>query len=446
MKDTLTSGNIQKGLLRFSVPIILSMLASQLYSMVDAMIIGSKLGTNALAAVSNASTVLLVFLFISGGIELGANLFIASMHSAAGPQQLTKISYNILFYDLIVSLILVGLGELFILPLLQFIHTPPEIMNEALQYARIFIGGLPLLMLYDVLRQMMIGCGDSRYPLYFVILTTSINIILDLLFVYGFHWGVMGAAFASVIAQGVGLICSFYHYYKQVLQEAFCWLDIQKQYFIELIRLAFPSTLQQMMAPISSMMKQTLLGTIGISAIAGFSAANRLTTFLLIIIYGYSQSLTIFIAQNASLKQDKRIKNGIAISYKTLMLISTLLLTTCLCFYQPLLGLFTQDPEAIHFGAILLLHEPWFYYFIAVRQVNESYLRGYKKMVAYTFCNLAVTFVNILVCYSFVPSIGFKGFYWATGISSFIGMLLGIYLVKRQKKTSALRNNPEAML
>ena len=438
MKDTLISGNISKGLLRFSVPIILSMLASQLYSMVDAMIIGSKLGTNALAAVSNASTVLLIFLFISGGIELGANLFIASIHSTTAPQEFTKISYNILFYDLIISLILVVLGELFILPLLQFIHTPLEIMNEALQYARIFIGGLPFLMLYDVLRQMMIGCGDSRYPLYFVTLTTFINIALDLLFVYGFHWGVMGAAFASVIAQSIGLVCGFYRYYKQVLRKAFCWLDIQRQYFIELVRLAFPSTLQQMMAPISSLIKQTLLGTIGISAIAGFSAANRLTTFLLIIVYGYSQSLTIFIAQNASLKQVTRIKKGMSISYKTLMLISTLLLILCLCFYQPLLRLFTQDLEALHFGAILLLREPWFYYFIAVRQINESYLRGYKKMTAYTFCNLVVTVINILVSYSFVPSIGFQGFYWATGISSFIGMLLAIYLVNNQKNKIAV--------
>ena len=164
-QNTLLHGPVRPALLRYAFPIILSMVATQFYSVADTMIIGLRLDADALAAVSNASTVLMIFLFISGGMELGGGLLVAAGKPTATRQEMAELLYNLLFVDLALALGLTALGFFTLPALLRFIRTPEEILAEAVLYGRVYLVGLPFLMLYDLTKQCVMGCGDSKTPL-----------------------------------------------------------------------------------------------------------------------------------------------------------------------------------------------------------------------------------------------------------------------------------------
>lgn len=198
-QNTLLYGPVRPALLRYAFPIILSMVATQFYSVADTMIIGLRLDADALAAVSNASTVLMIFLFISGGMELGGGLLVAAGKPTATRQEMAELLYNLLFVDLALALGLTTLGFFTLPALLRFIRTPEEILAEAVLYGRVYLVGLPFLMLYDLTKQCVMGCGDSKTPLRAVVATSVMNILLDLALVGPF--GVAGAAGATAAAQ-----------------------------------------------------------------------------------------------------------------------------------------------------------------------------------------------------------------------------------------------------
>lgn len=434
MKDEILTGDIRKVLIRFSIPIMLSMAATQFYSMADSMIIGLKLGANSLAAVSNASTILMLFLFISGGLELGANVFVASSKAILSKEEMMKSSYNIIFLDFIVSIVLLILGQLFFAKFLNLINTPIEIMEEAIIYGRIYLFGIPFLMLYDLMKQMLMGYGDTKRPMNLVFITTLFNIGLDFILIYIFHLGVSGAAIASVFAQIVGLIPCSIMIYKTFLNQPFQKSFIDIKYFKEIAQLALPSILQQLLVPFSSMVKQSLLGGIGVNAIAGFSAADKITNLLMMPIVGYIQSLVVFLAQNISMNKKKRINGAIKISYQLLFLVTTVLIICVFLFNEHMLSLFTDNNEAILFGRIILMHEPYFYYFIAARHLNEGILRGYKKMNYYLLSSTMTILLTVGLSKVLVERIGYNGFYFATGLGSIFGMFFAIYLVRFTRK------------
>ena len=201
-ENTLLHGPVRPALLRYALPIILSMVATQFYSVADTMIIGLRLDADALAAVSNASTILMLFLFISGGMELGGGLLVAAGRPTATRQEMAELLYNLLFVDLVLALGLTALGFFTLPALLRLIRTPEEILAEAVLYGRVYLVGLPFLMLYDLTKECIMGCGDSKTPLRAVVATSVMNIVLDLALVGPF--GVAGAAGATAAAQIAG--------------------------------------------------------------------------------------------------------------------------------------------------------------------------------------------------------------------------------------------------
>ena len=179
-KFDLLTGPAGKTILRFSIPTIIGMAATQLYSVVDTMIICQMMDTYALGAVSNAAAVLMVFLFISGGLELGCGLLTASEKPKLEPGELSGLIYNMLFLDAAVALLVLCGGMWGMERFPRLINTPAEIIDAAVLYGRVYLLGLPFLMLYDLSRQLVISCGESRVPLFAVLATSAANIVLDL--------------------------------------------------------------------------------------------------------------------------------------------------------------------------------------------------------------------------------------------------------------------------
>ena len=434
-ENPLLAGPVRPALLRFAGPVILSMMATQLYTVADTMIVGLCLDANALAAVSNASTVLMAFLFVSGGMELGGGLLLAARRPTAAPDELSAVAYNLLFLDAALGLAMAGAGFAGAEWLLRLIRTPDVILPQAAEYIRFYLAGLPFLMLYDLSKQLVMACGNSKTPLYAVLATSVLNILLDLAWVRPF--GVAGAAAATALSQAAGCLFMLWYLRRGLLTGPFRLSMLDRRCLWEVFRLSAPNAIQQASAPVGSMVKQGLLGGIGVAAIAGFSCAGKMSSLLLMPVYGFTQSLVFFIAQNTAAGQDARVREG-ARQARGIMLLYALLVTVgCILLARPMLRLFTADTAAIAYGALLLGRQAVVYAFTAMKHYQEASLRGRQQMGRYLASNLGGTAADLLACLVLVPLCGYSGFYLASFVSAPASFLLAAGLARAGAKRSA---------
>lgn len=296
-ENSLLTGAVRPALLRYALPIILSMVATQFYAVADTMIIGLRLDADALAAVSNASTVLMIFLFISGGMELGGGLLVAAGKPTATKHEMTELLYNLLFVDEVIALLTTAVGFVTLPALLRLINTPAEILDTAVLYGRIYLMGLPFLMPYDLSKECVMGCGDSKTPLKVIVATSAMNIVLDLVLVGPF--GVAGAAAATAAAQVAGAVYMVAFLRRTQMDAAFSPRMLKGRYARDIFRLSAPNSVQQASGTIITTVKQGLLGGLGVEAIAGFSCAGKLSSLLMMPVFGFVQSTVFFIAQHS---------------------------------------------------------------------------------------------------------------------------------------------------
>ena len=434
-ENALLSGPVRPALLRFAGPIILTMVATQLYSVADTMIVGLCLDADALAAVSNASTVLMVFLFVSGGMELGGGLLLAARRPTSTPDELSASVYNLLFIDGVLGLLMAGAGLLGAEWLLRLIRTPAGILPQAAEYIRFYLAGLPFLMVYDLSKQLVMGCGNSKTPLYAVLGTSVLNILLDLAWVGPF--GVAGTAAATALSQVAGCLFMLWYLRRTILTGPFHPAMLDRRCLWEVFRLAAPSAIQQASAPVGGMIKQGLLGGIGVAAIAGFSCANKMSSLLLMPVYGFTQSRVILIAQNTAAPQDGRVHTGVRQARSIMLLYALAVTAGCVLFARPMLRLFTTDGDAIAYGALLLSRQAIVYAFTAMKHFQEASLRGRQQMGLYLASNLGGTAIDLLACVLLVPLWGYSGFYLASFVSAPAGFLLAAGLARAGARQAA---------
>lgn len=419
---SLLHGPVRPALLRYALPILLSMVATQLYTVADTMIIGLKLDSSALAAVSNASTVLLVFLFVSGGLELGGGLLAAARKPTASPQEMSDLGYNLLFVDLAVALALTAAGGLGMEACLRLIHTPAEVLDQAVLYGRVYLLGLPFLMVYDLSKQVLTGCGDTLTPLLAVVFTSVLNVVLDLALVGPF--GVAGAAGATAFSQLVGAVFMLWKLHRTLLAGPFSPKALRLAWLWEILRLSAPSTLQQASVTLVLLARQSLLSGLGVAAIAGFSCAGRLSSLLQMPIFGFVQSVVFFVAQNTAAAQPERVAQGLREGRRILLGYSLLMAAASIGLARPMLRLFTTDLTAIQFGARLLRWQGPTWVLTAQRHLLEGRLRGRQQMARYLVSNIGQLLLEIGLLFVLVPRIGFDGFWLSTWICAPAGLLL----------------------
>ena len=427
-QNTLLHGPVRPALLRYAFPIILSMVATQFYSVADTMIIGLRLDADALAAVSNASTVLMIFLFISGGMELGGGLLVAAGKPTATKHEMTELLYNLLFVDEVIALLTTAVGFVTLPALLRLINTPAEILDTAVLYGRIYLLGLPFLMPYDLSKECVMGCGDSKTPLKVIVATSVMNIVLDLVLVGPF--GVAGAAAATAAAQVAGAVYMVAFLRRTQMDAAFSPRMLKARYARDIFRLSAPNSIQQASGTIITTVKQGLLGGLGVAAIAGFSCAGKLSSLMMMPVYGFVQSIVFFIAQNTTAAQPQRVQEGLREGRRILLFYSLLVAALCIGLNGPLLRLFTTDASAAAYGSTMLAYEGLTYIFTAQKHLCEARLRGAQKMGLYLASNLGQIGLNLCACVLLVPRIGFSGFWLSTWISAPAGLVLAALLAK----------------
>ena len=282
---------------------------------------------------------------------------------------MTELLYNLLFVDEVIALLTTAVGFVTLPALLRLINTPAEILDTAVLYGRIYLMGLPFLMPYDLSKECVMGCGDSKTPLKVIVATSAMNIVLDLVLVGPF--GVAGAAAATAAAQVAGAVYMVAFSAPHPGGRGLLAPDAQGALCQGYFPAVSPNSIQQASGTIITTVKQGLLGGLGVEAIAGFSCAGKLSSLLMMPVFGFVQSTVFFIAQNTAALQPGRVKEGLREGRRILLVYSLGVVAVCIGLRGPLLRLFTTDPAAASYGCTMLAFESVTCLFVAQKHLSS---------------------------------------------------------------------------
>jgi putative MATE family efflux protein len=454
MITDLTQGKPMKLLLRFSLPLLVSVLFQQLYSMADSMIAGKMIGLNALSAIGVSFPVTMIFLAFGYGCNIGCSVVISNYFGAKDYKK-TKIAiYTSLIGVIAAGLVLTVIGLILSRPLMTALNTPPEILEDALKYLNVFIGGVVFMMLYNVCNGICTALGDSKTPMIFLICSSAANVFMDIFFIGVLHMGVAGAAWATLICQG---ICSLLGVF--VLRLRINQIHVPKaavnpnyrfrrafapQMFLKISGVAIPSIMQQSFVSVGNILIQGLINGMGTQTIAGFNSAMRVNLTAISLIAAMGGAFSSYTAQNIGAGHLDRVKSGFKSSLILTAIISILFTSLILLFAPNLIKLFISDStgidetnKAIEAGKLLLQYASPFYIVVGLKLLADGALRGMREMTFFmigTFSDLAI---RVAVSFLLAPKFGEKGLVSSWPIGWVIGTAISVslYLYVMHKRT-----------
>lgn len=312
MQKDMTAGSPAKAIVGFTIPVFIGNIFQQFYSMVDTIIVGKFVGTKALAAVGSVGTINFLIIGFMLGLTAGFTVLTAQRYGAGDMKNMRRTVGSAVVLSLIVTLVMTLVSMLGMRGLLQFMHTPEDIFADAYQYIMIICGGIFATVLYNMLASVLRALGNSQVPLYFLILSALLNVVLDLLFIIVFHWGAAGAAYATVISQGVsGILCLVY------IAKKMPELRLEKEDFrlsahiVKMqVGIGIPMALQYSITAIGTMMVQSALNMLGSMAVAAFTAASKVEQIATQAYVALGTTMATFCAQNMGAGKLDRIRRG----------------------------------------------------------------------------------------------------------------------------------------
>lgn len=377
----MTEGSIGGQMFRFAVPLFIGNLFQQLYNTADALIVGNMLGNGALAAVSATGN--LVFLMVSffGGISAGAGVAISRFFGSGEKDRMRSAIHTNFALSLAAAGILTVLGTMFTPTILRWMGTPEDIMEQSCTYIRVYFAGSLSMVLYNSLRGTMQSVGDSTHPLYYLIVSSVINVILDILFIAKFGTGVGGAALATVISQFISVFLCIRRLmttdedYRLRLRE----VRIDWRMMKLIVEYGLPSGLQNSVIAIANVVVQSNINYFGTMAVAGCGAYSKIEGFAFLPITSFTIAITTFVGQNLGAKKYERAKKGARFGI-ICCLIASELVGIAVYFTAPgLIGFFTDQPEAIAFGVQKCHICVLFFFLLSMSHCLAAVLRGAGK-------------------------------------------------------------------
>ena len=440
---SMTQGPISRQLLRFSVPMILGNLFQLTYNAVDTVIVGHCVGKNAVAAVGTANPIMNVVIFFIGGICMGASVLMSEYYGAQDLRRLKREVSTTLLAGGLFALVMSAVCALLARPVLLLIKTPAEIIDEAAGYLHIIFAGLLFTYLYNFYSNTLRSIGDSRTPLLFLILSSALNIGLDLALVAGLGLGVRGAAIATVISQGVsGVLCILYIRLRiPLLHFGRGELVLDPSMLARTLNYSWVTALQQTCIYIGKLAVQGAVNPLGVDSIAAFNAVARVDDFAITPMQSIGSALTTFVAQNHGAHNEGRIHKGLA----TGAAIGTAYWgVICAPIYFGagfVMHLFvpTGGEAVLALGAVYLHRMAFFYLFTAWTNSLQGYFRGRGLLTATLVSSLLQIVIRVICSYWLAPATGIGGIALACGIGWTAMMLyeLPLYLRDRGKRKLA---------
>ncbi len=423
MNHNLTEGQPEKVLWKFSVPMFISVIFQQLYNIADSVIAGKFAGEDALAAVGASYPITMIFMAIAVGSNIGCAVIISQLFGAKKYRDMKTAVSTTIISSIVLSAFLTLAGLLTSTLMMRAIHTPNNIMQDGALYLRIYIGGFAFLFLYNIATGIFTSLGDSKTPLWFLIGSSLGNIVLDLLFVAGFHWGVAGVAWATFIAQGVACILALItlaHRMRSVQAEG------EKVYFSGkmlgmISRIAIPSILQQSFVSVGNIFIQSLINGYGSSVIAGYSAAIKLNTFTITSFATLANGLSSFTAQNIGAGLTERVKKGFRAGIRMAMYVAVPFFLAFFFAGRTMISLFMTEESttALDTGVLFLRIVSPFYFIISVKLMADGVLRGAGVMRQFMTTTFSDLILRVLLSYVFARYLGTTGIWlsWPVGWS-----------------------------
>lgn len=436
----MTQGNPTRLLLSFAIPMLIGNLFQQAYSLADSVIVGQLLGSNALAAVGSTGSVTFLFFSICNGVGSGAGI-VTAQYFGAGLFERTKRAIANAAYIMFTAAAIMGVLAFLAAPaILGMMGTPQELLPDAVTYMRMSCIGVPLVAVYNYTSSMLRALGDSRTPLYFLIFSCFLNVLLDVFFVYNLGMGVFGAALATIIAQVIsGVGCLLYalkfNPYFHLTRE-----DMQPDGAIirQAVRLGLPLALQWSLIAVSSTAMQTFVNSFGPEAMAAYTATNRIEQLVHMPYGSISSALATYSGQNFGARNMQRVKDGL----KHGMLLSAIFTVIMMIAYQlssePIMRMFVKEAPVILLGAEALRLTSWFYIFLATIYMSRGVLNGVGDAM-FAFINGVVEVLCRIflpqVMVALIPGADQMTIWWACGVTWVISgafCLLRYYFWRRK--------------
>jgi len=447
MRD-LTKGDEATTLITFALPMLLGNVFQQFYNMVDSFVVGRFVGTNALAAVGVSFPVIFLLVALIMGITMGSSVLISQFFGARDRERLAStISTSYLF--LFGAGIFMSVIGFFSVPfILNILAVPPEIYSEARSYMSIILGGMLITFGYNGVSAMLRGIGDSKTPLYLLIAASLMNVVLDLVFVIVFHWGVAGAAWATLISQAFSFISAMviFNRTESHMKVELKKLSWNKEIFGNMIKIGLPTGIQQTLVSLGMMMLTRIVNEFGPSTMAAYTAAARIDSFASMPAMNLSQALMTFTGQNMGAGKTERVKKGhrAAIIMNIVISLSITLLVTLAGHW--LIGIFTTDSVVIDIGARYLLIVGFFYIIFGNMFINNGVMRGAGDVFIPMISSLLALWIVRIPCallFTKVFGMGSDGIWWSIPAGWFIGFVFTTWYYRTGKwKTKVLVRRP----
>ncbi len=434
VKD-LTTGPIGREILAFAIPLFLGQLLQQLYNVADAWVVGNFADNNAFAAVSSTGSMTFLVIGFFNGVATGGGVVISKYFGAKNYAAVDKAVHTNFLFGIIASVLATGVGLAIVPWLLRLMKTPDEVMPESLTYLRIYFAGVSTIIMYNIGMAIMRALGDSIHPLYYLILSSIVNIILDLLFVAVLGWGVAGAGIATVIAQGISAILCIVRMCRLdgIGRLRLSSLKYYPDYMGEVIAQGLPNGVQNSVISIGNMVVQTNINSFGSYAMSGVGAYSKIEGFAFLPITSMSISLPTFIGQNLGAKKYDRAKKGAAFGIVSGVLMAEIIGVIFFNFAPQLLRFFVNVDEAVLIGEGHAKRISLFFCLLAFSHCAAGVLRGCGKSIVPMITMLAfwcgVRIVYVTTTLHFIPK--FSVISWAYPLTwSLSSIVFLIFLLK----------------
>ncbi len=430
-RDYLIQKKPLNALVLFSLPIIIGNLFQQTYTMADSAIVGRYVGEQALAAVGASYSLTNIFICVAIGGGIGSSVIVSRYFGSQKYGRMKAAAYTALTVFLLVSLFLAGFGLLFSRPILAALNTPADVFDMAAQYLNIYFLGLPFLFMYNVLSSMFNALGKSKIPLGFLIFSSVFNIALDLVLVTRFHMGVAGAAWATLIAQGISAVLSFLVLllqFRSMEGERGKWFA--REELLPMMKISLPSILQQSTVSIGMTLVQSVVNGFGSEALAGFSAAMRIESICVVPMSGIGNAVSSYTAQNIGAGKQHRVTEGYRAANKLVIFCAVLILLVLELFPRQLISLFLGEDGtavAMETGQGYLVFMGFFFCLIGFKMAVDGLLRGAGDMKMFTVANLTNLTVRVAVAIAFAPRFGIAFVWYAVPIGWFLNWAISFF-------------------
>lgn len=435
MTKDLTKGNETKAIISFAIPLIIGNIFQQLYNIADSIIVGKYIGASALASVGSSFTIIVFLTSIILGLCMGASVVFSQCFGAKDNAKLKSSIFTAFIFIGLITIIINLCAIFFTDNILIFMNTPQSLFNDVKQYIIIIFYGISFTFIYNYFCCLLRSVGNSFIPLVFLIIAAIINIVLDIVFITVFNLGIAGAAYATIIAQGISGISTAIYCFIKLPEIRFkkCDLKIDIKILKLVANYSLLTSIQQSIMNFGILLIQGLVNSFGVSIMAAFAAAVKIDSFAYMPVQDFGNAFSTYIAQNKGAGEALRIKKGVKSSFKIITLFCIIISAIVVIFSKQLMTIFISpsEVEIIAYGSQYLCIVSVFYFLIGYLFMFYGFYRGIGSTNISILLTIISLGLRVGISYWLAPTFGITAIWWSIPIGWFIADIIGISFIKR---------------